>query len=163
VARRTPSPADDLNGRFNLASGMVLAQLVLLATGNLGVDAAGFGVVLALGNIGFLAGAAVVVRIEARLGTAVVVFVAAALGSAAVWIIAVAGLVGGFWLPVAGRLVGAFAAPTFNVMLITVRQARSPEAMRARVAATFRTVDWGTAPLGALLSGLIGCRSGCRR
>lgn len=145
---------------FNLASGMVLAQLVLLATGNLGVDAAGFGVVMGLGNIGFLAGAAVVVRIEARLGTTVVLVVAAALGSAAVWIIALAGLVGGFWLLVAGRLVGAFAAPTFNVMLITVRQARSPEAMRARVAAIFRTVDWVTAPLGALLSGLIGVAFG---
>jgi MFS family permease len=145
---------------FNLASGMVLAQLVLLATGDLGVDAAGFGLVMGIGNIGFLVGAALVVRLEARLGTTVVLVVAAALGSAAVWIIALAGLVGGFWMLVAGRLVGAFAAPTFNVMLITVRQARSPEDMRARVAAIFRTVDWGTAPLGALLSGVIGVALG---
>jgi predicted MFS family arabinose efflux permease len=141
---------------FNLASGMVLAQLVLYATGTLGVDAGGFGLSIAIGNIGFLAGAALVSRLETRLGTGVVVVIAAALGTSALWLIAIAAFAGGFGLLILGRFAGAFSAPVFNVMLVTVRQARSPEVLRARVVATFRTVDWATAPAGALLSAAIG-------
>jgi MFS family permease len=145
---------------FNLATGMLLAQLVLFATGSVGVDAAGFGLFMAIGNVGFIVGAAAVGRLESRLGTGRVLLVAAVLGSLALWLIALAGFVGGFPLLVAGRFVGAFSAPTFNVVLVTVRQARSSESLRARVIAIFRTIDWGTAPLGAALSGIVGLAFG---
>jgi MFS family permease len=141
---------------FNLASGMVLAQLVLYATGTLGVDGSGFGLMIAIGNIGFVVGALLVSRMESRLGTGPVMVVAAAFGALALWLIAVAAFAGGLGMLIAGRFAGAFSAPVFNVVLVSVRQARSPEALRARVVATFRTVDWATAPIGALLSAAIG-------
>jgi MFS family permease len=141
---------------FNLASGMVLAQLVLYAMGRLGIDAAGFGLTIGIGNIGFVVGALLVGRLETRFGTGLVVLVAAALGAVALWLIALAPAVGGFAMLVAGRFAGALSAPIYNVLLVSVRQARSPDALRARVVATFRTVDWATAPVGALLSAAIG-------
>jgi MFS family permease len=145
---------------FNLASGMVLAQLVLYATGTLGVDGSGFGLMIATGNIGFVVGALLVSRMESRLGTGPVIVVAAAFGAMALWLIAIAAVAGGLGMLIAGRFAGAFSAPVFNVVLVSVRQARSPEALRARVVATFRTVDWATAPIGALLSAAIGVPHG---
>jgi MFS family permease len=145
---------------FNLASGMVLAQLVLLATGNVESGGVGFGVMMAIGNVGFVIGAALVVRLESRLGTGPLLVTAGAFGALALWLIAAAGVVGSFGLLVAGRFLGAVSVPASNVTLVSLRQARTPDAVRARVAATFRTVDWGTAPLGAILSGVIGVALG---
>jgi MFS family permease len=145
---------------FNLASGMVLAQLVLLATGNLEAGGVGFGVIMAIGNVGFVVGAVLVVRLESRLETGPLLVLAGALGSVALWLIAASGVVGGFGLLLAGRFLGAVSVPATNVTLVSLRQARTPDPVRARVAATFRTVDWGTAPVGAILSGVIGVALG---
>ncbi len=145
---------------FNLASGMVLAQLVLFATADLGVTVGAFGVVLAIGNVGFVVGALAVAPLEDRMGTGAVLLVASAMGAVALVFIALAGLTAGIPLLVAGRFVGACSAPLFNVTLVTVRQQRSPDALRARVAAAFRAIDWGTAPVGAALSGVIGVTAG---
>jgi MFS family permease len=145
---------------FNLASGMVLAQLVLFATGDLGVTVAQFGVVLAIGNVGFVVGALGVAPLEERLGTSGVLLLSSVMGASAVVLIAAAGVTVGIPLLVAGRFVGACSAPLFNVTLVTVRQQRSPDALRARVAAAFRALDWGTAPIGAALSGVIGVTAG---
>jgi MFS family permease len=145
---------------FNLASGMVLAQLVLFATADLGVTVAGFGLVLAIGNIGFVVGALGVAPLEERLGIGGVLLLSSTMGGIALVLIALAGLTIGIPLLVAGRFVGACSAPLFNVTLVTVRQQRSPDALRARVAAAFRAIDWGTAPVGAALSGVVGVTVG---
>ena len=145
---------------FNLASGMVLAQLVLLATGNLESGGVGFGVMMAIGNVGFVLGAVLVVRLESRLGTGPLLILAATLGALALWLVAAAGVAGSFGLLVAGRFLGAVSVPATNVTLVSLRQTRTPDPIRARVAATFRTVDWGTAPLGAILSGVVGVALG---
>jgi MFS family permease len=141
---------------FNLASGMMLAQLVLYATHDLAVDAAGFGLFQAIGNVGFLVGALAIGRLERRIGPGRLVLLSTCLGSVALWMIALAGFRFGFVLLLGGRFVGAVSAPLFNVMLVTLRQTRSPDHLRARVAATFRTIDWATAPIGALMSGVVG-------
>ena len=53
---------------LNLGSGMILAVVVLFATTEVGLDAAGFGLVYGLGNVGFLLGAMSVGVLTARLG-----------------------------------------------------------------------------------------------
>ncbi len=145
---------------FNLATGMMLAQLVLFATHDLAITAAAYGLMLALGNVGFLVGALTVGRLERRLGSGRVLVVAALLGAIALVAVASSGALLGFPLLVFGRFLGALSSPLYNVMLVTVRQARSPLALQARVAAAFRAIDWGTAPVGALLSGIVGAAIG---
>ena len=49
-----------------------------------------------------------------------------------------------------------------NVVLITIRQLRTPGEMLGRVDATMRTVTYGTIPLGALAGGLVGEWAGPR-
>ena len=53
---------------FNFGSGMILAVLVVFATHDVGLDAAGFGLVYGLGNLGFILGAGAVRALTDRLG-----------------------------------------------------------------------------------------------
>jgi MFS family permease len=145
---------------FNLASGMVLAQVVLFSTRDLGLAAAQFGVIYGIGNVGFVAGALLVGRFERRFGAGALLLIASTLGAVALLLIGAAGLGLGAAGLLAGRLVGAFSGPLFNVPLVSLRQIATGDELRGRVAATFRFVDWGTAPIGALLSGVIGAAVG---
>jgi MFS family permease len=145
---------------FNLASGMVLAQIVLFATGDLGLSAAEFGVIYGVGNVGFLAGALLVGRLERSLGAGVLLLLSSVLGAAALALVAAASLALGAAGLLAGRMVGAFSGPLFNVPLVSLRQVVTRDELRGRVAATFRFVDWGTAPIGALISGIVGASAG---
>ncbi|HEX8939051.1 MAG TPA: MFS transporter [Candidatus Limnocylindrales bacterium] len=144
---------------FNLATGIVLAELVLFATSDLGLGPAEFGLLYGVGNVGFVVGALSVVRLERRLGAGRLLATAGVLGSLAIGCIAGAAVLGTVAF-VAGRFLGAVASPLFNVTLVSLRQARTPDALRGRVNAAFRLVDWGSAPLGALLGGILGARLG---
>ena len=55
---------------FNLGSGMILAVIVLFATHDVGLAAAGFGLVYGIGNIGFLLGAMPSGLLTSRFGSA---------------------------------------------------------------------------------------------
>jgi MFS family permease len=145
---------------FNLGSGMVLAQVVLFATRDLGLSPAQFGLIYGLGNVGFVVGALVVGRLERWLGAGVLLIAASVLGAAALALVAAASLGFGVLALLAGRLVGALSSPLFNVPLVSLRQVVTQDEFRGRVAATFRFVDWGIAPIGALLSGIIGASVG---
>ena len=145
---------------FNLASGMVLAQVVLFSTRDLRLGAAEFGLIYGIGNVGFVAGALLVGRLERRLGAGALLLAASTLGAVALGLIGAAGLGLGTAGLLAGRLVGALSGPLFNVPLVSLRQIATRDDLRGRVAATFRFVDWGTAPIGALMSGIIGAAVG---
>ena len=70
----------------------------------------------------------------------------------------------GFWqappVGVAAFFVTTFMISAFNVQIISLRQALIPEALFGRVQGAFRTVIWGTIPLGSILGGIIGTQLG---
>ncbi|PXY31822.1 MFS transporter [Prauserella muralis] len=139
-------------GSFSLLSELAQAQLVLYALDDLRLDPAAFGVFAFVGGIGGLAGAAVASRLLNRLGRRTVLA-----GG-----IATAGLgFGGMGLssvPVLSALLfGLFAAAVVavNVMLATARHLLVPEALLGRVLGVWRTVVWGSIPVGALLGGVL--------
>jgi MFS family permease len=146
---------------FNLASSMILATFTLFAVRELGIGAAGFGLVFALGNVGFLAGAIVSARIAARgLGQALTI---GALGSTlATLIIPLAAGPLAVVVLLLGRFVGALSNPIYNVSLVTLVQSRVSHDSLGRVNGTFRLVDWGVVPVGALLGGLLAETVGLR-
>jgi MFS family permease len=146
---------------FNLASSMILATFTLFAVRELGIGAAGFGLVFALGNVGFLAGAIVSARIAARgLGRALTI---GALGSTlATLIIPLAAGPLAVVVLLMGRFVGALSNPIYNVSLVTLVQSRVSRDSLGRVNGTFRLVDWGVVPVGALLGGLLAETVGLR-
>jgi MFS family permease len=145
---------------FNLGSGMVLAQVVLFATRDLGLSPGQFGLIYGLGNVGFVLGALVVGRLARSLGAGALLITGSVLGAAALVLVAAASMGFGVLALLGGRLIGALSSPLFNVPLVSLRQVVTQDKFRGRVAATFRFVDWGMAPIGALLSGIIGAGIG---
>ena len=142
-------------GMFNLGTGIMLAVVVLFATGDLGLDAAGFGLVYGIGNLGFIFGAVTVGALTRRVGVGRAFAWSTYVGATAMIVIAMAGGVLGALALLAGRFIGAVAAPWFNVNALSLRQARVGDAIMGRVNATFLFIDWGPLPVGSLLGGAI--------
>ena len=149
-------------GLFNLGSGMLLAVVVLFATTDVGLDAAGFGLVYGIGNLGFILGALAVGALTERVGIGRAFAWSTYLGAVAMILIALAGGAAGALLLLAGRFVGAVAAPLFNVNALSLRQARVSDEIMGRVNATFLFIDWGPLPIGSLLGGLLASEFGPR-
>jgi len=147
---------------FNFGSGMILAVIVLFATHDVGLDAAGFGLVYGIGNVGFLLGAVVVGASTRRFGVGRSLLGTAYLSATAMVLIALAGPGPGLLLLLAGRFVGAVATPVYNVNVLSLRQARVDDAVMGRVNGTFQFVEWGVLPVGSLVGGVIAEALGAR-
>jgi predicted MFS family arabinose efflux permease len=48
----------------------------------------------------------------------------------------------------------------YNINQVSLRQAITPDRLQGRMNATMRTIVWGTIPVGAFLSGVLGERLG---
>ena len=149
-------------GTFNLASSAIFAVFVVFATRDLGVHPAAFGLLFGLANVGFIVGAALVGGVSRALGTGPTLFLAAALGTVATIMMPLAAGPLAVAILFGGRFAGAAAAAAFNVNAYSIRQARTPDALQGRVNATFKLLDWGTLPIGALLGGSIATVFGLR-
>lgn len=147
---------------FNLASSMIFAVFVIFATREVGIRPEMFGLLYGLGNLGFLLGAAVVGHLSRSLGTGKALFLAAILGGTATAIMPFAIGPAAVGVLLLGRFVGAVSASIFNVNAFSIRQARAPDLVLGRVNASFKLLDWGTLPVGALLGGTVGSLFGVR-
>jgi predicted MFS family arabinose efflux permease len=147
---------------LNLGSGMLLAVVVLFATREIGLDAAQFGIVYGLGNLGFLVGALSVGVLTGHLGVGRTFARSTYATACAMVLIAVSGGPTGAVLLLGGRFIGAVATPLFNVNALSLRQARVTDSIMGRVNATFLFIDWGPLPLGSLLGGALATGFGPR-
>lgn len=147
---------------FNLGSGMILAVIVLFATREVGLDAAGFGLAYGLGNVGFVLGALLVGVLTRRFGVGRTFAWSSFASAGAMVLIAAAGSGLAALLLVAGRFVGAAATPIYNVDSLSLRQARVSHAIMGRVNGTFQFLEWGALPVGSLVGGVLGSALGPR-
>lgn len=147
---------------FNLASAMILAVFVLYGTRELGLSPGAFGLLYGLGNVGFFLGAFASARLARQLGLGATIFLAACLAAVATLMLPLAIGPAAVAILFAGRFTGAVATPIYNVALVTYVQRRAPMRMLGRINATFRFIDWGMIPLGALLGGAIATAFGVR-
>jgi MFS family permease len=138
---------------LNLGSGMLLAVVVLFATREVGLDAAEFGLVYGIGNIGFIIGALSIGVLTSRAGIGRTFAWSTYVTALAMFLIALAGGALGVLPLLAGRFIGAAATPLFNVNALSLRQARVSDAIMGRVNATFLFIDWGPLPVGSLIGG----------
>lgn len=139
-------------GAINLGSTAAISILVLHTQDNLGLDALGFGILLASAAVGGILGAMFAPITITRLGrrSSVLGAVAGLSGG-----IATMGLAPTIWLAIGGYALFGFAGEIWNVVSVTYRQSVTPDALLGRVMSGFRVIAYGAFPVGAALGGLI--------
>jgi len=138
-------------------SGAFWAVAALYAASILGLGPTGFGVLLAVGAAGSLAGSLLAEPLAARLGTAGAIRLAVALVT-----LAMAGLAATGSPLVAGALlvVNGIAVLVWNVVTVSLRQAIIPDRLLGRVGSAYLFIGLGAQPAGALGAGLLAHAAG---
>jgi hypothetical protein len=141
-----------ITGIWNLLHQMILVALLLHVQENLGLGARSYGLILAAGAVGGIAGGFLAARVVARMGP----------GAAAQWMTlasAVAFLALPLWpsgLWIAAVLAAfEFTGIIWNTVSVSYRQRTIPDALLGRVNSLYRLLAWGMMPVGLVLSGLI--------
>lgn len=139
----------------------LMAVFLTYAVRGLGLSAATIGVVLAVSNVGYLAGSLLVPRLNALLGVGRTILLGVVLNGGLLLVALapharpVPWLVGGFTL-------FAVASAVWNVDAVSLRQVSTEPAMMARMNAANRFLIWGTMPLGAAAGGVLASVLGMR-
>lgn len=140
-----------LTGLWNLFFQMVMVALLLHAQENLGIEAEAYGLILAAGALGGIAGGLLGERVVRALGparTAQWMLLASAPTFAAI------ALVPGPWALALVMVSFEFTGLVWNTVSVSTRQRMIPDALLGRVNAIYRLLAWGMIPLGLVLSGL---------
>jgi MFS family permease len=139
-------------GFWNLFHQMIVIGVVLHAQENLGLSAQAYGLTLAGGAVGGIAGSLMGESVARRLGPA----------RTLQWMLAASGpcfiamaLAPGAWT--LGLCFAAMEVTGFiwNVVSVSTRQRMIPDALLGRVNSLYRLLAWGMMPLGLVLSGLV--------
>ena len=120
------------------------------------------GVVLALSNIGWLAGAVVAGRISGRLGVGPTLVASAVLFGPSLVLVPAAPQSQPVPFIVAGLILATFGGVVFIVTGLSFMQAVTPDHMLGRLNATRRFIVWGVIPLGSLAGGALASQIGLR-
>lgn len=132
----------------NLAA---IAPIVLYVTGRLGLDPAAYGLFLAVGSFGGIAGSRLAGRALRRIGAFRTLISSITVAAAAFLLMAVphpvtAGL---------GLSVTFGAVVVGRIVVVTVRQRSVPSRLLGRAQGAIRALVWGAASLGALIGGAL--------
>ncbi len=140
------------------------ALVFLFLIRSCGMTSTEVGLVLMVGSCGALAGALLTGWLTARLGVGLTVVVALAVPALGyVGLANVHGHAAGSVVLAALAALVAFAGiPVFDITVISLRQAVTPDDLLGRVNATVRTAAWGTWSLGSLFGGALGSAIGIR-
>jgi MFS family permease len=139
-------------GAFNFLSNMTWAMMVLYAQQQLGLGAAGYGVMLSVMAAGGLAGSLFGPRLIARVGATASLFVGMsgfALSSLTLALGAPPALA------TAVLTIEAFCSMFWNIATVSYRQRHIPSVLLGRVNAAYRFFGAGTIPLGAFAGGAL--------
>jgi MFS family permease len=147
---------------INLFNFVFHAIFILYATRELGVDPGLLGLILGAGAVGGIAGALVAVRVERMIGIGPAFTLGAVLFPLPLVLIPLAS---GSELKVAVMLGVAEFFCSVGVMILDVNAGslmllRTPDRLRARMTGTFRFVNMGIRPIGALIGGGLGTAIG---
>ncbi len=141
---------------------LAFSVFLLYAVRELDLSSQAIGVVLGLGNVGWLAGAVAASRVSKRLGVGPATIAAAIFGGPPMLLVPLAPQ--SFPIPflILSQVLAGAAIVTYNVNAISLMQAFTPERMLGRMNASRRFIVWGTIPLGSFAGGAIGTAIGLR-
>jgi Na+/melibiose symporter-like transporter len=129
------------------------ASFALFLVDRLGLPIALFGAFLLTGAFGALAGSFVAAPLGRRFGTGPTMAVA---NFVAITPIAFAGLFPSLWVTGVVFFVTSVGVLVWNVHMMSLRQSIIPGRLLGRVHGSWRTVLWGSMPVGAVIGGFIG-------
>lgn len=144
---------------WNLVDTAWFAILVLYAADVLGVGELAFGVLLAVGAVGGIAGALLAPRLSRSVGWRGVLVGALVLAAGTQLVLGLTSEV-----VVAGAML-ALSSMSFglgNVVVRTMRQSLVPDGLLGRVNSAYRTLAYGGAVLGSIVGGLLAAHLGLR-
>lgn len=144
---------------INLGAGGLFAVLVLFVKNDLGRGADAYGVLIALGAIGSVAGGLAASRLTGSRARRAICLSAAPVTALFLFVIAASV---NYLATVISLMISSLVVALVNVVAISLRQALTPAALIGRVIAVHRVLCWGALPLGAGLSGLAGQFLGVR-
>lgn len=142
-----------------LCQSMVMGVLVVFALRALHLAPAGYGIFLAAGALGSVAGGLSAARVRARLGTTGVLLASAA-ASATAYLIC--GATSSVVVAGAAFVIETFAVACGSVASMSLRQTLVPDALRGRVGNAFRMCIWGVIPIGSVIGGVVAENFGLR-
>ncbi|MCP3460837.1 MFS transporter [Bradyrhizobium sp. CCGUVB23] len=151
-------------GSFIFCYNAYSAVFLLYLTQHLGLDGWTTGVVLSIGALGGIGGAATAAWAGRAIGVGPVLMVTLALSGAGMTLAALltqqrpAAVI----CVALSQFVLSFGQEIYNVHQVSVRYALSPPRVLGRVNGSIRSLVWGLAPLGALLGGAVGAGPGLR-
>jgi MFS family permease len=147
-------------GNFAFAIASAVSFVFMVRT--VGLSSTAIGVVLALGSLTVIAGAAMTPRLARRVGSARIIWSSLAVTGPV-------GLLGPLarpgwltWLLVLGTAAGELGQIVYAITNVSLRQRLCPQHLLGRVNATMRFLMMGLFPLGALLGGVLGEFAGLR-
>jgi Bacterial protein of unknown function (DUF894). len=120
------------------------------------------GALMAIVNLGFIAGALVNARVVHRFGIGPVIAYSAVLSPIMLLTIPAAPPSSPIPLLVVGGLAGTFLAFFANVNQLTLRQSITPHRLLGRMNAVTRFMYWGTIPIGSAVGGIVAQSIGLR-
>jgi MFS family permease len=129
------------------------ASFVLYLLGPLGLPEALYGVFLLTGAAGGVLGAALASRLGSWLGAGLAMAIATLIDA---FSLLFAGVVPVLWAVGLGFFVSTFAVTVWNILVMSLRQSIIPGRLLGRVHGTWRTLLWGSMPVGSIIGGLIG-------
>jgi MFS family permease len=162
LSQRYLRPIAVCTATLNLFWNAAFAVYFVFLARELDLDAVVIGLVLALGNVGWLAGALLAGRVSSTLGVGWTLAASAFLFGPSAALIALTPESSPVPLLVAAQALGSFAGVLYNITSVTLRQSVTPEVLQGRTVGAIRTVVWGVTPLGALLGGALASVFGLR-
>ena len=149
---------------INFFNFVFFALLVLYANRYLHVEPGLLGLVLGIGAIGGVLGAAVTKRLADRLGVGRVYTISCLVFTAPMALVPLAGGPRPLILAMlmAAEFIGGFGVMVLDISIGSIFSAVIPDHLRSRVSGAFQAVNYGTRPLGALAGGFLGTLIGPR-
>lgn len=141
----------------NFASTATYTLVPIVVLRLLGFTPFEFGMIMTLGAIGGLLGAAMAGRVARRVGVANAVRFSTLFGALAVFAYPLAMLMEGkavqFVVLIVGSFIGNAAILTYNVTQVSLRQRLCPSHLLGRMNASVRFIVWGIMPISAIAAG----------
>jgi MFS family permease len=146
----------------NLFSSALFALLVVYLVRGLHLGAGTIGIILAVVNLGFVAGAFANGPLLRRFGIGPLIAYPSLLAPLALLALPAAPTAHPIPVLVAGGVAGTFIGFFANVNQLTLRQSITPHRLQGRMNSVARFMYWGTMPIGAALGGVVAEQIGLR-